>query len=76
MVITDTKSTSCRVVVVIEVLSMTIAASIGNIMESEFVHQVRIGLPRVKLQLSKLDSVNGGHFSLNCWRRIKPSSFG
>jgi len=45
-------------------------------MESEFVHQVRIGLPRVKLQLSKLDSVNGGHFSLNCWRRIKPSSFG
>jgi hypothetical protein len=49
---------------------VTIAASIGNIKESEFV-KVRIGLPRVKLKLSKLDSVNKGHFSLNWWRRIK-----
>ncbi len=49
---------------------MTIAASIRNIKESEFV-QVRIGLPRVKLKLSKLDRLNGWHFSLNWWRRIK-----
>jgi hypothetical protein len=49
---------------------VTVAASIGNIKESEFV-QVRIGLPRVKLKLSKLDRLNGGHFSLNWWRRIK-----
>ncbi len=60
---------------VIELLSMTIAASIRNLKESEFV-QVRIGLPRVKLKLSKLDSVNGGQFLTEMVETYKkPSSF-